>query len=184
VGKKNLTFKTELNGYKKCEVDERLQKDARRIEVLEAQVALVDGLKDENQRLASEVEKYKKCEDEVKNVLAVATKKAFDIKTDMKLQYALETERLKIFKAKWTSAYDELKRKYGFDTDAAIVESTVTDVSLKIEAILNKDFGIRLTDDATDAEKQLMEEADRLSISQDEINKLVEKLKGELKNVS
>ena len=70
------------------------------------------------------------------------------------------------------------------DTDAAIVESTVTDVSLKIEAILNKDFGIRLTDDATDAEKQLMEEADRLSISQDEINKLVEKLKGELKNVS
>ena len=184
MGKKNLTFKTELNGYKKCEVDERLQKDARRIEVLEAQVALVDGLKDENQRLASEVEKYKKCEDEVKNVLAVATKKAFDIKTDMKLQYALETERLKIFKAKWTSAYDELKRKYGFDTDAAIVESTVTDVSLKIEAILNKDFGIRLTDDATDAEKQLMEEADRLSISQDEINKLVEKLKGELKNVS
>ena len=168
MGKKNLTFKTELNGYKKCEVDERLQKDARRIEVLEA----------------SEVEKYKKCEDEVKNVLAVATKKAFDIKTDMKLQYALETERLKIFKAKWTSAYDELKRKYGFDTDAAIVESTVTDVSLKIEAILNKDFGIRLTDDATDAEKQLMEEADRLSISQDEINKLVEKLKGELKNVS
>lgn len=120
MGKKNLTFKTELNGYKKCEVDERLQKDARRIEVLEAQVALVDGLKDENQRLASEVEKYKKCEDEVKNVLAVATKKAFDIKTDMKLQYALETERLKIFKAKWTSAYDELKRKYGFDTDAAI----------------------------------------------------------------
>ena len=174
MGKKNLTFKTELNGYKKCEVDERLQKDARRIEVLEAQVALVDGLKDENQRLASEVEKYKKCEDEVKNVLAVATKKAFDIKTDMKLQYALETERLKIFKAKWTSAYDELKRKYG----------SVTDVSLKIEAILNKDFGIRLTDDATDAEKQLMEEADRLSISQDEINKLVEKLKGELKNVS
>lgn len=184
MGKKNLAFKTELNGYKKCEVDERLQKDARRIEVLEAQVALVDGLKDENQRLASEVEKYKKCEDEVKNVLAVATKKAFDIKTDMKLQYALETERLKIFKAKWTSAYDELKRKYGFDTDAAIVESAVTDVSLKIEAILNKDFGIRLTDDATDAEKQLMEEADRLSISQDEINKLVEKLKGELKNVS
>lgn len=59
MGKKNLTFKTELNGYKKCEVDERLQKDARRIEVLEAQVALVDGLKDENQRLASEVEKYK-----------------------------------------------------------------------------------------------------------------------------
>ena len=116
MSKKNLTFKTELNGYKKCEVDERLQKDARRIEVLEAQVALVDGLKDENQRLASEVEKYKKCEDEVKNVLAVATKKAFDIKTDMKLQYALE--------------------------------------------------------------------ADRLSISQDEINKLVEKLKGELKNVS
>ena len=57
-------------------------------------------------------------------------------------------------------------------------------MSLKIEAILNKDFGIRLTDDATDAEKQLMEEADRLSISQDEINKLVEKLKGELKNVS
>lgn len=48
MGKKNLTFKTELNGYKKCEVDERLQKDARRIEVLEAQVALVDGLKDEN----------------------------------------------------------------------------------------------------------------------------------------
>lgn len=43
--------------------------------MLEAQVALVDGLKDENQRLASEVEKYKKCEDEVKNVLAVATKK-------------------------------------------------------------------------------------------------------------
>ena len=41
-----------------------------------------------------------------------------------------------------------------------------------------------VTDDATDAEKQLMEEADRLSISQDEINKLVEKLKGELKNVS
>lgn len=77
-----------------------------------------------------------------------------------------------------------MKRKYGFDTDATIVESTVTDVSLKIEAILNKDFGIRLTDDATDAEKQLMEEADRLSISQDEINKLVEKLKGELKNVS
>lgn len=182
--KKNLTFKTELNGYKKSDVDERLLKDARRIELLEAQIALVDGLKEENQRLSKEIEKYKENEDEVKNVLAVATKKAFDIKTDIKLQYALETERLKLFKAKWTSAYDDLKKKYSFDTDANLVESTVTDVSLKIEAILNKDFGIRLVDDSTDAEKQLMEEADRLSISQDEINKLVEKLKGELKNVS
>ncbi len=184
MSKKDLTFKTQLNGYNKSEVDERLEKDARRIEVLEAQIALVDGLKEENQRLSEEVEKYKKNEEEVKNVLAVATKKAFDIKTDMKLQYALETERLKLFKAKWTGAYDELKKKYKFDTDAMTVESTITDVSLKIEAILNKDFGIPLVDDRNDAEKQLMEEADRLSISQDEINKLVEKLKGELKNVS
>ncbi|MDY6077807.1 MAG: hypothetical protein SPI46_00255 [Eubacteriales bacterium] len=184
MSKKELLFKKELHGYKKSEVEERIERYERRIEVLEAQIALVDGLKEENARLAKETETLRSKEEEVKNVLAAATKKAFDIKTDMKLQYAMETERLKLFKTKWTGAYDDLKKKYGFDKDALLVESTVTDVSLKIENLLNKDFGIQTDNDCDDAENQLMAEADRLSISQEEINKLVEKLKGELKKVS
>ena len=56
MSKKELLFKKELHGYKKSEVEERIERYERRIEVLEAQIALVDGLKEENARLAKETE--------------------------------------------------------------------------------------------------------------------------------
>lgn len=177
-------FTVSRRGYDAAEVDGRIKELEDEIKSLSAQMELVDGLKEENDRLRGELNDMKTKESEIKKVLAVATEKANDIKTDVRLQYALEIERLKIFQAKWTNAYEEIKERYHFDKDALSMEGVVTDTALQLEQLMYKDFGIKLSPTGDEAEQQFKAEAERLEISQDEINKLVEKLKGELKRVS
>lgn len=179
--KKEEQFKMCFKGYNKQDVENCINGLNGEIQSMREQVEVCRGVKEENDRLQIENENLKKKENEINQVLSIALEKANAIKTDAKLQYALEIERLKIFQAKWTNAYEKLKEQYNFDKDSLTLEGVITDVSLKLEQALYKDFGINLTPTGDEAERQFKEEVNRLEISQDEINKLVEKLKGELK---
>lgn len=176
-------FNIARKGYAREEVDARMSSLDGELAAARGQLSLVEGLKEENDAFRAELQKYREKEDQIKTILALANEKAEDIKTDVKLQYALEIERLKIFQAKWTNAYEELKERYRFDKDALSMEAAVTDASLQIEKLLYADFGIRLTPSSDEAEQQFKTEVERLEINQDEINALVEKLKSELKKV-
>lgn len=179
--RKDYIFNVVRKGYAREEVEAKMIALDNELNAVRAQLNLVDGLKEENDGLRLELAALKGKENEIKTILALANEKAEDIRTDVKLQYALEIERLKIFQAKWTNNYEELKEKFRFDKDSLMLESVVTDTALQLEQLLYKDFGIRLTPTGDEAEQQFMAEAERLEISQDEINKLVEKLKSELR---
>lgn len=179
--KREGNFNISFRGYKRCDVDSFIDSLNGELNSMREQVLLARTVKDDNDRLSAELSELKQKESDVKTVLSVAIAKANDIKTDVKLQYALEIERLKLFQAKWTNAYEELKEHYHFDKDALTLEGVISDTSLKLEQALYKDFGISLSPTGDEAEQQFMAEAERLEISQDEINKLVERLKGELK---
>ncbi|MEG2456240.1 MAG: hypothetical protein RSB08_00285, partial [Clostridia bacterium] len=135
-------------------------------------------------RLHKEIIVFTERENEIKKVLVAATEKASDMSADLKLQYALEIERLKIFQAKWANSYEEIRERYHFDKDALNMESVVANTSLEIERLLYKDFGIKLTPNGNEPEKQFKSELERLGINQDEIIGLVAALKKEIKEVS
>ncbi len=178
---KEYRFNIERKGYAREEVDAKIAALDGEMASLREQLSLALELKDENADMRAKIAAYQEKENEIKTILALANEKAEDIRTDVKLQYALEIERLKIFQAKWTNSYEELKEKFHFDKDALMLEAVVTDTALQLEQLLYKDFGIRLTPTGDEAEQQFLAEAERLEISQEEINKLVEKLKTELK---
>ena len=102
---------------------------------------------------------------------------------DLKLQYALEIERLKIFQAKWTNAYEELKERYHFSKDALNMESVVIQTALDLENMLRKDFSLDKRPSGSDAERQFKSEVKRLKSEDEELSRLLEKLVGEIKKV-
>lgn len=181
----NLQFPLQKKGYNIVEVDKYLanQKEANE-RFLQEQKLYFNELKEQNAKLKAEVDVYAEREEEIKKVLIAATEKADDMSTDLKLQYALEIERLKIFQAKWTNAYEEIKEKYHFDKDVLNMESVVANTALELERLLYKDFGIRLSSSGGEAEKQFKNELERLDIDQNELSGLINKLKAELKEVS
>lgn len=183
--KSKLPFELVRKGYDRIEVDSFLDKQKESYEkVLDEQKQLLDDLKSDNSRLSQEVKALTDRENEIKKVLVAATEKANDMSIDLKLQYALEIERLKIFQAKWTNAYEEIKERYHFDKDALNMESVVACTSLEIEKLLYKDFGIPLSQSGGEAEKQFKAEIERLEVGQEELSRLVASLKREMKEIS
>lgn len=181
----NLKFPLQRKGYKIEEVDAFIKnQNEANDHFLQEQKLYFNELKEKNSKLKAEVEMFSKREDEIKKVLISASEKAKDMSTDIKIQYALEIERLKIFQAKWTNAYEEMKEKYHFDKDILHMESVVANTALELEKLLYNDFGIKLSSSGNEPEKQFKKELERLDINQDELSDLINTLQKEIKEVS
>lgn len=175
-------FKKSILGYKKSHVEKHITTQAEYYDQLLAeQKTRIDEMRDELTKKENQLTIYKCKEDDIKKALVSATEKAEEIETDLKLQYAMEIERLKIFQAKWTNAYDELKEKYHFDKDSFTMEALVTDTALQLERLLNKDFGIPLSTVRSAPEQQFKSESDRLQIDDTELKTLITSLKSALR---
>jgi len=172
------------NGYDKHEVDGYLQKleESNKKLVLTYQDELLK-YKRRNAELEEEVAHLKSREDEIKMSLLAANEKANEMNLDLKIQYALEIERLKLFQAKWTNCYEELKERYHFGKDALNMESVVEATALEIENLLTRDFSLPRENKSSDIEKQFKSEVKRLGMNEDELSSLFEKMKSELNAV-
>ncbi|MDR3217038.1 MAG: hypothetical protein LBT55_06445 [Clostridiaceae bacterium] len=181
----NYMFNITKKGYSVPEVEDYIKREKNKTDAaaMEAQKNR-EILLQENRTLCVEVKNLQKREDEIKTSLLAATEKSNEMMLDLKLQYALEIERLKIFQAKWTNAYEELKERYHFESDVLSMENVVVNTAHELEKLLTSDFGLQRRDNGGDAERQFKSESQRLMEQSPEMKKLVEKLKAEIKTVS
>lgn len=137
-----------------------------RIRLLKAQV----------EELNTELGVYRGKEEQIKTALMSATEQAEKTVLDIKFRYAMELERLKLFRAKWTQAYEEIKERYNFSKDALNMESVAVSAKLEIERFLAQDFSIGRGDPVDETEEEFKTEAERLSEGDSKVRELKEKL--------
>lgn len=89
-----------------------------------------------------------------------------DFSQDVKLRYKQELDRLRLFRAKWENAYEQMKERYHFDKDALNVESVAVSVELELKKFLAQDFSLNkcVSDDMM--EEHFRREAERLTNKQ------------------
>ncbi|MBO5655198.1 MAG: DivIVA domain-containing protein [Clostridia bacterium] len=180
----NQRFKIERKGYNTKEVEEYLVVEGERNEAVHReQRERIDVLINENQQLKRVVDEYKSREDKIAEAIIVARENADKMTAEIKLRYMMELDRLKLFRAKWTGVYEELKERYGFDGDALNVESVAISTKLEIERFLQRDFSLSKGVQDMSAEESFRLESERLSHIPSAVNdlkmKLVEAMKRE-----
>lgn len=133
-------------------------------------------LKADCERLTEELQVYRDREESIKTALLSATEKAEKTLLDVKFRYALELERLKLFRAKWTSAYEEIKERYNFGKDALNMESVAVSVKLELEKYLSQDFSLDKGLPCEETETEFRSESDRLGSGDPITEELKEKI--------
>lgn len=133
-------------------------------------------LKAQCDRLNEELSVYRDREEQIKGALLAAGEQAEKTVLDIKLRYAMELERLKLFRAKWTGAYEEIKKRYNFSKDALNMESVAVSVKLELERFLAQDFSLDRGGPAGEEEEAFKAEAERLSEEDGQVKELKRQL--------
>ena len=158
------TFNIVRKGYDILQVDEHLNNLVKFTEskLLEHKKR-IDLLKDENKQLQLKIEGYEKQADSVSEALINATKKANEIINASKMRFALEGERLKIMRAKWTK-YVENASDEVYKLDSSInMQAYLTKMDDELRQMIGEDLNIKKARILNDAEEQFMSERNRLS---------------------
>lgn len=135
----------------------------------EAQLAERNRIKElqlECERLQNRVDELTAREEQIKSALITATKNADKLSADVKARYAVELERLRLFRAKWNNAYEQMKDRYHFDKDALNMESVAVSVELELKKFLAKDFSLNNGGDENAMEEHFKREVERLTSQQ------------------
>lgn len=175
--KKQLKFKVTRKGYDIAEVDNFLNLEADKNEKIHAQqreriVELVGEISD----LKRQLKEYRDRDGQISSAIISATEKAEKMTAELRFRYALEMDRLSLFRAKWTGVYQEMKERYGFQEDALNVESVAVSTRLEIERFLSRDFSLAKGDDIGEAEASFKGEIERLSAHDSAVSDLKYKL--------
>ena len=180
--KKQDMFTVERKGYSQREVEDYILKEIEKNEIIHSeQRARIEELLEEIDGLKKVVDDYKAKEDKIAEALIVASEKADKMTADIKLRYAMELDRLNLFRAKWTGAYNELKERYGFDGDALNMESVAISTKLEIERFLQRDFSLSKGEELSPQEETFRLETERLSSLSNGIEDLKNKLLDSIK---
>lgn len=135
----------------------------------EAQLAERNRIKDlqsECERLKHRVDELTAREEQIKSALITATENADKLSADVKARYNVELERLRLFRAKWNNAYEQMKERYHFDKDALNMESVAVSVELELKKFLSKDFSLNNGGDENAMEEHFKREVERLTSQQ------------------
>ena len=116
--------------------------------------------------LKLQVETLKGREEQIKLALVTATENANRLSQDVKLRYKQELDRLRLFRAKWENAYEQMKERYHFDKDALNVESVAVSVELELKKFLAQDFSLNNNATRDVMEEHFRREAERLTNQQ------------------
>lgn len=110
--KKFRRFKLSLTGYNKKEVDEYIFKiQTLNNESLALANQNVNILEEEIKQLKRELKSKESREEEVTEAIIAATNRAKELENAWKQRYALEVERIRLFRNKWESFIEEKKLK-------------------------------------------------------------------------
>ena len=104
-------------------------------EVQAEQRARISDLKKECEDLRAQIGVLKGREEQIKLALVTATENADKLTSDVKARYRAELERLRLFRAKWLGAYEQMKERYHFDKDALNVESVAVNVEVELTSV-------------------------------------------------
>lgn len=162
--KKNLRFAIRRKGYDVEAVESYISLEGARCE--EAQQEARDrirALSEECSRLREETSVLKGREEQIKNALVTATQNADKLTADIKARYRSELERLRLFRAKWTSAYEQMKERYHFDKDALNIESVAVNIEVELTKFLIQDFSLNKAVCEDEMEAHFRREIERLT---------------------
>jgi len=164
-------FSVVRKGYDINQVDAYVNKVVTFTESkLEEQKKRIDELKEENRLLQSKIDDYKKSEETVSEALINATKKANEIITASKMRFALEGERIRLFRAKWTQYVESAVKKIRDIDESVNMQAYLIKTEDEMREAVGRDLNIKKTRLLNEAEDQFMRERLRL-------NKIEEKAK-------
>lgn len=162
--KKDARFRTKFKGYDRKAVEAYINELQQKNEsALMAQKERIAGLVKQNEDLATKLGVYEAREEQIKLTLVRATKTAEDMEAQIRRKYKAELDRLKLFRAKWTSAYTELKERYHFAKDALNLESVAVQTEIELTKYLSQEFSLARADDMDDMEAYFKSEVERLT---------------------
>lgn len=151
-------------GYDKDAVDGYIALEQAKADELQLeQRERINALKDENAKLQAEMAILKDREEQIKLALVSATENANKLNADVKVRYERELARLRLFRAKWINAYEQLKERYHFDKDALNAESVAVSVEIELKKMLAKDFALDKAPVEDEMEAHFRKEVDRLT---------------------
>lgn len=167
IKQKFTRFKTRHRGYDRIAVENYISDyEARADETRLALQERVNSLLNECDRLSRELSELKGREEQIKCAFITATQNADKMTADVKARYQAELERLKLFRAKWTSAYDQMRDRYHFDKDALNMESVAVSVQLDLQKFLMQDFSLNKGTNTNEMEEYFHSEVERLTSAQ------------------
>ncbi|MGI6701036.1 MAG: DivIVA domain-containing protein [Christensenellales bacterium] len=132
-------------------------------EKMQEQRKRIDELKEENRILFDRIEEYKKAEKTVSEAIISATKKAGDILTAAKMRYALECERIKLMRLKWTQYVESASEKVRAIDESVNMQAYLIKMEDELKEALNSDLNIKKTRTLNEAEEQFISENERLT---------------------
>ena len=160
-------FAIKRRGYDVAAVEAFIEREqARADEVQLSQRERIVALSEECKRLETELAELRGREEQIKSAFLTATQNADKLTADVKARYSAELERLRLFRAKWTSAYDQLKERYHFDKDALNMESVAVTTQLELQKFLMQDFSLNKGCGSDDMEDYFRSEVERLTTQQ------------------
>ncbi len=161
-----VRFKLSRRGYDVDEVESYIATERARAEDVQlAQRERIAALKEQCAKQEEQLNELKGREEQIKQALITATRNADRLTEDVKARYAIELDRLRLFRAKWTGAYEQLKERYRFDKDALNMESVAVSVEMELGKLLSQDFSLAKGDDVDEMEEYFKSEVDRLTSS-------------------
>ncbi|MBO4380889.1 MAG: DivIVA domain-containing protein [Clostridia bacterium] len=180
--KNNQRFKVKCRGYDKKQVESfiatlQAKHDTAAIE----QRDRIAALKQQNDDLSQQLAVLQGREEQIKLTLLKATRTADELDAQIKQRYKAELDRLKLFRAKWTAAYDEMKDRYHFEKDALNMESVAVQTEIELTKYLTQEFSLARGDDVDDMEAYFKQEVDRLTRLQQSMQEGAESKSKDLK---
>lgn len=162
--KKGDKFSLCRRGYDKEAVDKYIALEQAKADELQIrQRECICNLKIENDHLKSELALFKSREEQIKLALVNASDSAKRLEEDVKMRCENELERLRLFRAKWINAYEQLKERYHFDKDALNIESVAVSCEIELKKMLAKDFALDKAPIENEMEKHFRHEVERLA---------------------
>lgn len=165
--KKAYRFPIRRRGYDIDAVESYLSAEQSREE--NSQLAArerINALEAHCESVERELKELKGKEEQIKAAFLSATQNADRLTADIKARYALELDRLRLFRTKWTGAYEQLKERYHFDKDALNMESVAVSVEIDLQKFLTQDFSLSKGGNDDEMEMYFKSEVARLTAQQ------------------
>lgn len=177
-----------------------MKKDCKKCEIvlrnnntMKEQAIRIVELKREINDLSIALEEYKKRETEISQILTFAREKADELMRDAKTKYALECQRLKLYRNKWMRYIKDRNKAGKLSEDIEKTNEVLKECQIQLEDMLYTDLGInqsvtdsyiyereRIDDDPILDYRAIIDENinKEEKITNEELERMLEKLRG------